>query len=351
MSRPSAFRLWILIWAAPLGLWAQSPPPDAQTAAQVDRQQAIEAITQEILSIFEHSRQAVIRIEAIDTNGPLAGTGFFVDANGTLFTSYTVGGESQEIVVCQKNTRHPARRLTADRRTGIAILKVDAHTPFLPSGNTRQLHMASPVIALGYPMDLPLTPSFGTIGGFDFQHLGRFFAVFHIRANLPVQRGEGGSPLLNMNGEVVGMLIASLDSGSAAFALPIEAAEKVHRDYLRFGEIRHGWIGLHVASSPEPQSGSHARIDETVHNGPAQKAGLQKDDVLLQIGTRKIVEIEDVLDACFYLTASDPVPVRVARDHREIELSLLPEDHPLHSENRPPRPRLPSGIPVNSIVP
>ena len=120
-------------------------------------------------------------------------------------------------------------------------MKIDAETPFLPFAKPRELTVASPVIAIGFPMDLPLTPAFGTVGGFDLKYLGRLFATTHIRANVPVQRGEGGAPLLNAKGEVVGILISQLDAGNAAFVLPIEAAEKVRKDFIRFHAVRPGW--------------------------------------------------------------------------------------------------------------
>ena len=102
------------------------------------------------------------------------------------------------------------------------------------------------MVAIGYPLDLPESPSFGMIAGFDRKYLGRYFSTTHLRVNLPTQRGEAGAPLLNFKGEVVGILVSSVDSGSACYALPIDAAEKIRRDYVRFGDARHGWIGIDV---------------------------------------------------------------------------------------------------------
>ena len=86
-------------------------------------------------------------------------------------------------------------------------------------------------------------PSFGMIAGFDRKCLGRYFSTTHLRVNLPTQRGEAGAPLLNLNGEVVGIVVSSLENNSACYALPIDAAEKIRGDFVRFGEARHGWIG------------------------------------------------------------------------------------------------------------
>jgi S1-C subfamily serine protease len=287
-----------------------------------------EAIANEVRTVFEKCRKAVVRIQALDTHGMLYGTGFFIDPNGTLVTLYTVGGESRDILVCDDTRRLPARRLVGDPRSGIAILKVEAETPFLPVGKSRQLALAAPVVTIGYPMDLPVSPGFGTVAGFDIKYGGRYFAAAHIRANVPVQRGQGGAPLLNLQGDVVGILISSLDAGSAAFALPIEAAEKVRRDYLRFGAIRPGWLGIAVNAAAEPVAGSTARIDEIFSGEPGAAGGLKKDDVIIQIGDHPIASPDDVRNAAFYTTAEDEITIKAIRGSEEILANLCATDPP-----------------------
>ena len=302
----------------------------AQTAsaAEVESNPVVAAIQQQIGSVFEKCRGAVVKIQATDQHGRLSGTGFFVDPNGTIYTCYTVGGESQDIVVVFGEKRYPAVRLIGDLRSGIAILKISAETPFLTCGKSHDLAVASPIITIGYPMDLPLTPAFGTVGGFDIKYMGRYFYTTHIRANIPVQRGEGGAPLLNLKGEVMGVVVSRLDSGSASFVLPIEAAEKVRMDFLRFHEVRPGWIGVHIKGVPETVDGSNVLIDEVTPDAPGAKAGLLAGDVLLQVGDHKISSPEDVLDAIFYITAEDDLRLRVARSGKEIEFQAHPIDPP-----------------------
>ncbi len=287
-----------------------------------------EAISQEVRAVFQRCHKAVVKIEAVDNHGALSGSGFFIDPNGTVLTSYTVGGESRDIVVSNAGMRFSARRLVSDPRSGVAILKVDAETPFVAIGKSRDLALASPVVAIGYPMDLPASPSFGTVAGFDLKYGGRYFATMHIRANVPVQRGEGGAPLLNLHGEVVGILISSLDAGSAAFALPIEAAEKVRKDFVRFGEVRPGWLGVGVRPAETAVAGSTAQIDQVFDDAPGIKAGLAKDDIIVAVGDRKIESTDDVRDAAFFTTAEDPLIVKVWRDGVEMALTVTPADHP-----------------------
>jgi S1-C subfamily serine protease len=284
-----------------------------------------ETIQREVNAVFEKTRSAVVRVEAADDQGLLAGTGFFIEPDGLLYTLYSVGGQSHDIVVCRGDLKYPATRVGADPRSGIAILKVDARTSFLPLGESHGLAIATPVMAVGYPMDLPLTPSFGFVGGFDRKYLGRYFATTHIRANVAVQRGQGGAPLLNMKGEVVGVLISSLDQGSALFALPIEAAEKVRRDIVRFGGVHPGWMGIDVGPAAEATAGSKAEVRDVFPNAAGYAAGIRHGDVLLKVGRTDITTAEDVLDASFFLTADDEVQVRVARGQEQLEFNVLPQ--------------------------
>src|SRR5947207_6304943 len=218
-------------------------------AASLSAQQLPESATslsREVKDFFEHCAKAVVKIEATDQHGELSGTGFFVDPTGTLYTAYSVGGEAENVTVEFKGKKYPARQLLADLRSGVALLKVDLASPALPIGSSDQLEIATPVVTIGYPLDLSETPSFGMIAGFDRKCFGGYFPTKHLRVNLPPQRGEGGAPLLNFNGEVVGILLYSFENNSC-YALPIEAAEKTRSDFVRFGEARHGWIGATVA--------------------------------------------------------------------------------------------------------
>jgi S1-C subfamily serine protease len=172
------------------------------------------AISREVKTIFERCGNAIVKIHAVDEHSELSGTGFFVDPTGTIYTSYSVGGEAGNFTVQFGGKKYQATQLMADLRSGIALLKVDAATPFLPIGKSGELGLATPVVAIGFPLDLPKSPSFGMIAGFDRKYLGRYFSTTHLRVNLPTQRGEAGAPLLNFKGEVVGILVSSVDSGS-----------------------------------------------------------------------------------------------------------------------------------------
>jgi len=289
-----------------------------------------DSLSTEVREVFEHCKGAVIKIEATDKTGKICGTGFFIDPNGTVLTSYSVGGESQDIVVISENNgKTAAKVLIADARAGIAVLKaenVPSNTPFLPLAKPGELAVATPVVTVAYPMDMPVTPSFGMVSGLDLKYLGRYFATTHIRASVPVQRGQGGAPLLNMQGEVVGVIISSIDNGSSCFAIPTGAVEKIRRDYDRYGAVRPGWLGVVVCSATTPAPDSTAEVERLEFNAPAAKAGLRPGDILLKIGEIAIKSPQDVLNASFFLTAGEKTPVIVRRDGKEVSFQADPAD-------------------------
>jgi len=298
------------------------------------QEQSATAISHQVREVFERAAKAVVKIHGVDEHSEICGTGFFIDPTGTLYTAYTVGGEAGNFTIEFEGKKYPARQLLADIRSGTAMLKIDETTPTLPIGKSEELGVATPVVAVGYPLDLPETPNFGMIAGFDRKCLGRYFSTTHLRVNLPTQRGEAGAPLLNMKGEVVGIVVSSLENNSACYAVPIEAAEKIRSDFVRFGEARHGWIGGNVSEAPEPVEGSRVEMTQIMEDTPAARAGIKRGDILLQVGRKKVAQPEDVLDASFFITAGDNVSITVMRGNQKLTFHVQAELHPA-SKNVP----------------
>src|SRR5216117_673499 len=292
------------------------------------QEQSATAVSHQVKEIFEHAAKAVVKIHGVDEHCEISGTGFFIDPTGTLYTAYTVGGEAGNFSIEFNGKKYPARQLLADIRSGTAMLKIDAVTPAMTIGKSEELEVATPVVAIGYPLDLPETPNCGMIAGFDQKYLGRYFSTTHLRVNLPTQRGEAGAPLFNMKGEVVGIVVSSLENNSSCYAVPIEAAEKIRRDFVRFGEARHGWVGINVTASPKPMEGSRAEMTQIMEGTPAANSGIKPGDILLQVGRKKVTEPEDVLDASFFITAGDVVPITVLRGNQKLTFNVRAGFHP-----------------------
>src|SRR5947207_5877550 len=308
---------------------AQDAPPASAPEQPRPQEPSTSSISREVKEIYEKSGKAVVKIRGTDEHGDLSGTGFFIDPAGTLYTAFSVGGDTENLTVEFDGKTYPARVMMADLRSGIAILKADIATPALPIGKSETMEMATPVMTIGYPLDLPSTPSFGMVAGFDRKFLDRYFCTTHVRVNLPTQRGEAGAPLLNFKGEVIGILVAQIENGSACYALPIDAAEKIRNDFIRFGEARHGWIGINVTQAPKPIDGSTAEMTEIMKDTPAYGSGIKPGDILLQVGNIKVRQPEDVIDASFFLTAGDHVPITVMRGNEKMTFEVKADCHPL----------------------
>ncbi len=271
---------------------------------------------------YEHLRDCVVQIRAEDDHGELNGTGFLVAPAGIIYTSFTIGGETSNIQVRIGPVVLPAQRLVADPRSGVAILKVDAQTPSLPLADGPLPAPDAPVVALGYPMGADLSSITGVVTGLDSKNNRGFFATTHLRARVPALLGMGGAPLLNTEGRVVGIVISKLDDGAGCHALPIRAAQKVHSDFLRFGELRPGWLGIEVSNNRPEQKGVPAIVDTVSAPGPAADAGLAPGDILKRIGESPIDRPVDVIDAAFFISAGDNIPVVVERDGQTMTFNI-----------------------------
>ena len=309
---------------------AGADPAGPLPLREVDDSTVADAIQSTVAEVFNSAVPSVVRVESDDELGKVSGTGFFADATGTIYTLASVVGDGLSISVTRGDQRWPAKLLAKDPRSGIALIKVDeaGATSFLEKGDCSEVKASSPLVVVGFPFDHDVSPSFGIVGGLDRKSQGKFFTTTHIRANIPVQRGQGGSPVLNLDGQVVGVLVSGLESGAGCFVLPIRAAEKVRQDVVRFGDVRHGWAGVTVHEMPVAVQGSHLMIDMVDPSGPASSQ-FRSGDVVLQVGDIVIREPEDALDASFFLTAGEPVAVRVARGEETLDLQLTPAEHPL----------------------
>ncbi len=314
-----------------------TPAPEADRPSSLEVKGAFAQLGDEVAAIFAKCKGAVVRIEATDRYGTTAGTGFFIDPSGTIYTHYSVAGQSWNLLVEFAGKKYPATCLLADPRSGVTLLSIQAGmTPFLPLGHSADLKIASPIIAIGYPRELPVSPTFGLVAGFDQKFPAGYLPTTHIRANVPVQPGESGAPLLNEKGEVVGILVCGFDYGAVCLGLPIRAAEKVRADYLRFGRVRPGWVGVYVKPVGGEEEETGVCVDELAAESPAAKSGLENGDIVLRVGQTPIHRFADLRDASFFMTADETVPIVVRRGGKELTVQTHAADPPSASMALPP---------------
>jgi len=304
----------------------------------------MQGFEKEIQGIFDRTKDCVVQIKTIlpvtDTQkGDVVaealsvGTGFFSDHKGTIVTAASVLRGSTNAIVYWRGKAYEAQTIGQDPRTNLALLKIDAETPMLSVGDPEALKVGSMALAVGYPADAPISAEYGFVSNTDAAQMPKFFATTHIRSSVHAQPGQSGSPFLNSKGEVVGMVVYTMEDGSSTFALPITAVEKIQRDLLTYHSPRHGWTGLTIAVKSSPQSAQDGIAIQDVYQGyPGEVAGINSGDLLLKIGDKPIHSAADVMNATFYLSIGEKVNFTVQRDGEEKIIPVSVVQRPTEKE-------------------
>ena len=322
------------LWSTPAS-WGE-PSDETASAGSLENTPAIPSdLEEQIRTVFDHAKPAVVRIEADHPLGTMSGTGFFISPLGVLMTSASLAVDANSVYVTDGQARYPAIVQLIDPRSGIAILRIAKDTAHLVASNNPPTVVGTPLLSVGYPMDYPISPAFGIVAGFDTTFGERILPTTHIRAALPTQPGQAGAPVLNLKGQLVGIVVTMFANGAGCHVLPIQAAAKVYEDFLRYGRVMHGWVGVTVDEAEEPVGGSRAVIVDLVEKTPAALSGLRNGDVVLRVGKVAIRRPMDIIDASYFLTAGDDVLVGVMRDGVEMDFHVEPTYHPALARFQP----------------
>lgn len=298
----------------------------------------LETMDAEVTGLYERAHDAVIRVNAEGPTelsrapfGPShrVSSGFFIDADGRFVTADTLVEDAAKIWTDWHGRRLPARLLGRDPLTNLALLQLDAGepTPHLLLGNSDELRVGSMVVAIGFPYEMPSAPAVGFVAGLDISCGRRVFPVNHIRAGCRLSPGQGGGPLLNARGEVVGLVVAA-HGDDQCYSLPVNAVKKICTDIVAHGTPQYPWVGLDVsehqytntlAGPPQWQ----VFVREIFSNTPAATAGFHDRDILLSIATNEIHRSADVLNTMFYRRGGEMLHIAVLRNGSTQEVKII----------------------------
>lgn len=303
-----------------LGLLA-APPLGTSLAAPANRQQ--DSLTAKVASsigaVTKEKSPAVLRVRSLDSHGEINGTGFMIDPSGTICTLAEIVRNARSITVIGSGWEAPARLEAVDERSGIAFLKMAEEKAAAGGGHfiaprpVTDAAPMTPVLGLGIPREGIILTSLGLITGRE-SHVGeRYFCVSHLTARIPLAEGEGGSPVLDLTGGLIGMVMSGNSRSASCSIIPSAAIEKLHRDLIRYGRPNPGWVGAVIDECAVPVADSKARVGGVLQGSPAELAGIRAGDIILSLGDRRITAPEDVLEASFFLEAGQSLRITVAR--------------------------------------
>jgi len=288
------------------------------------------------LALTEKGCTAVVRVNAVvrdnasdATPTPYVWSGFFIDRNADIITNNADNlQKAMRVWVDYNGIIYPADVVGCDPVTNVGLLHLNtppkdfgaldlSEIPDLPPKGTMLLAITS---KLGQPPG----PSPGMVQGTNV-NVGEIpLPAVHLRVNIPDDGGEGGSPVLDLHGHLVGMMIASLRDSRESLVLPSRAVLRIRDELLANDHhVRYGLFGFDVKPA-EVSAGSAPRliIKSVDYGGPGLAAGLKAGDVLLSVGGVPLQSNDDLRQAWFFSHPGQDLAVVVERDNVEVQLTL-----------------------------
>jgi serine protease Do len=271
-----------------------------------------------------------------DTIRKGVGSGFIVSGDGYILTNAHVVDDASEVTVkLTDNREFSAKVVGTDRRTDVALVKIDARNlPVVRIGEAAKSRVGEWVAAIGSPFGLENTVTAGIISAKSRSLPDENYVPF-IQTDVAINPGNSGGPLFNMAGEVIGInsQIYSRTGGymGLSFAVPIEVAMKVKNDLQKYGKVTRGRLGVTIQGVSKELADSFglkkpqgALVAAVEPKSPAEKAGIKTGDIILAVDGR---EIENSIDLPRVIGESRPgtqVKLKIWRqgDTKELAASL-----------------------------
>jgi serine protease Do len=232
------------------------------------------------------------------------GSGFVLSADGYVMTNaHVVDGADEVIVTLTDKREFKARIIGADRRTDVALVKIDAAgLPTVKIGDVNQVKVGAWVIAIGSPFNLDNTVTAGIVSAKQ-RDTGEFLPLF--QTDVAINPGNSGGPLINMRGEVIGInsQIYSRSGGymGISFAIPIDEAIRVSDQLRASGRVIRGRIGVTIAPVTKDVAESiglgkpiGALVQGVESGGPADKAGVEAGDIITKVDGKAVEKSGDL---------------------------------------------------------
>lgn len=350
----------LFVGATASWLGTQLSPTQAVMQQQVAQlPPAISGNSNFIAEAVERTGPAVVRINSSRTlrrstrpGGRVVqgtGSGFIIKSDGLVLTNAHVVNGADTVTVTLKDGRNlTGRVLGADELTDVAVVKIQAsNLPTVNIGNSEQLRPGEWAIAIGNPLGLDNTVTAGIISatGRSSSDVGvPDKRIGFIQTDAAINPGNSGGPLLNQQGQVVGMNTAIIGGAQGlGFAIPINRAQQIATQLVAGGKVNHPYLGIQMTTltpdlketinresngSISLQAERGVVITGVASNSPAARAGIRTGDVIQSINGRQIQTADDVQQAVETSQIGVSLPVAVSRNGENLTISIRPGEFP-----------------------
>ncbi len=311
--------------------------PDTQVDS--DQQQMPQDMPPELEEFFRHFFQGPGR-GFVPRETSSLGSGFIISKDGYVLTNHHVVNNASQIIVKLKDRRElEAKLIGSDESTDVALLKVDAsELPVVEIGSPEQLQVGEWVLAIGTPFGFEQSVTAGIVSAKGRSLPDGNYVPF-IQTDVAINPGNSGGPLFNMKGKVVGInsQIYSRSGGymGLSFAIPIDVAMNVAEQIKSQGKVSRGWLGVQIQDVTRQLAESFgmdrphgALVAKVVPGGPAEKAGIQIGDIIVEFEGRTIETSGELPPIVGMTTVGKNAKVKLIRqgdqEEMNVKIGLLP---------------------------
>jgi serine protease Do len=270
------------------------------------------------------------------------GSGMIMDGQGNILTSYhVVGGATKIEVQLSNGSRYPATLVGGDPKTDLAVIRINAHEslPAVAFGDSDKLEVGEWVVAIGHPRGLDQTVTQGIVSAKHRRGIldPTSYQDF-LQTDAPINPGNSGGPLLNLKGEVIGVnaAIATESGGSEGigFAVPSNIALHIGKTLIAHGKVERAWIGVSIEElTPTKakalglaESAKGALVVGTVKGGPAEKAGIAKEEVIVAYQGKPVPDAATFQNEVAMTPIGSRVKVTVLRGGKRQDFTIAVGD-------------------------
>lgn len=259
-------------------------------------------------------------------------SGYIISSDGYVLTNNHVVQDATDIQVILNDGREfTAKVIGQDKSTDVAVIKIDAKDlPYLQFGNSDNLDIGQWAIAIGNPFGLQATLTVGVVSATGRNNLDILNNENFIQTDAAINRGNSGGPLLNLDGQVIGMNTAIVNAGTGVgFSIPSNTIKHIMDQLIKSGKVTRGFIGVTLQNIDQDlahafglQNVSGAVVSEVAKGSPAEKGGLKQGDIILNYNKQHVINVAALRNAIALMTPGTPITLSIVRNKQPMDIKL-----------------------------